>query len=47
MIVGIRPDWCIALRMIALHEYYRQQSEFLESCGIMLDVRRVLNEQGA
>ena len=30
MTVSIRRDWCIALRMIALHEYYRKQRILLE-----------------
>lgn len=29
MRVSIRSDWCMALRMIALHEYYRKQQEFI------------------
>lgn len=30
MRVSIRADWCIALRMIALQEYYRISQEFAE-----------------
>lgn len=31
MTVGIRADWCIALRMIALHEFYRRNREALDA----------------
>lgn len=33
MIVSIRPDWCIALRIISLQEFHRQQQELLEQCN--------------
>jgi hypothetical protein len=28
MRLSIRPDWCIALRMIAVHETFRKNMEF-------------------
>lgn len=31
MRLNIRPDLCIALRMIALQEYYRKQQEWIDS----------------
>lgn len=30
MTVGIRADWCIALRMIALQEFYRLHAEMID-----------------
>lgn len=30
MTLDIRPDYCIALRMIALQEHYRRQAEIVD-----------------
>jgi hypothetical protein len=52
MAIGIRADWCIALRMIALHEFYRKNREALENlfgddevCRLYERVNRALSER--
>lgn len=38
MRISIRPDYCIALRMIAIQEWHRKNIEFLESEGLLMDL---------
>ena len=42
MRISIRPDYCIALRMIAIQEYHRKSQEFLNE--VLGDIEIDLDE---
>jgi hypothetical protein len=43
MSIGIRADWCIALRMIALHEFRRRQWELVNQVFSDDEMRRIVS----